>query len=850
MSAKGSADLGVHERSGSKRPLVERLAWLCVTRRGWVLTAVALLTLALVPGLGLVRSDNSIESFLAQDDPALGAYRDFQSQFGQDQFVLILVRPTELFSVGALEKLRELHRRLERDVPHVAEVTSLINARDVRGEGGGLDVGKLLEKWPETPADLAVISARARANPTYRGILLNEDASATAILLEPVLYSSKRPQGASAASTEDVFAEAAGATDRDSGDASAAVALLSDQESEQLIAAVQAIVAESSASDFELDVLGAIPNSVYLNGILSKDAAVSLLGSLVVNALILLLLFGRLSAVVVPLAAVLLAVIGTFGVMGYAGIPMSSAVVILPRIVVVVTLCNTIHILTIALQQARRVERKEEAIVQAVVHTGLPVALACLTTALGFLSFSRVALAQVANLGQIAPVGVAVALLYSVTFVPAALAFAPLPRPNALGVRISRALGTLLARIGRIGTLHPRAVLAVSGAALLIAGLGVTQLRLAENVLHYYPEDDPVRTSAERFEREFGGAYTIEVVVDTGRPDGLKSPETLLGLDRAVARLAGATAGGTSLGKTTSILDIAKETHQALHEDRPEFYRVAEDADVLAQEMFLFESSGPQYVAKVSDSSLRVARVSIRVPSTDIFNYLSLVETVETTFGTELPGSEIRITGAASLFSRTARLLAHTLVESYGTALLMIGLVLILALRSLRLGLLACVPNLLPIVLTLGFIGWIGIPLNTSTLLVGAIVLGLAVDDTLHFMHRFLETAKTAPTTAEAVRSTLETTGAALFVTSLVMSLGFLMSLAAYLSNVQQFGVIAAVAAATALVSDVLIAPALVTLFAPVRAASASSDSRRDVPAAATTRARAAPGWERSAAKL
>jgi predicted RND superfamily exporter protein len=271
--------------------------------------------------------------------------------------------------------------------------------------------------------------------------------------------------------------------------------------------------------------------------------------------------------------------------------------------------------------------------------------------------------------------------------------------------------------------------------------------------------------------------------------------------------------GEIKVGKTISIVDLVKETHKALNENRQAAYAIPQDRLLLAQELLLFENSGSDDLEELTDSQFRYARISMRTPFSDGMHVPPFIEKIENEmrriFGPE-PG--IRPTGLGMLFGRTFSIVNPTMAKSYGIALLIITPLMALLIGSLKRGLLAMIPNLIPIWMTLGLMGWLDIPLDNSSLLIGCIVIGLAVDDTIHFMHKFHRYYTETADARVAVRCTLETTGAALLFTSLVLASGFSVMMLAYMDNAAEFGMLASFATVSAFFADILISPALMVL--------------------------------------
>jgi predicted RND superfamily exporter protein len=341
------------------------------------------------------------------------------------------------------------------------------------------------------------------------------------------------------------------------------------------------------------------------------------------------------------------------------------------------------------------------------------------------------------------------------------------------------------------------------------------------------PVDDPIRVATEMVDERLGGASTAEVVLDTGSENGLHDPETLRGIDAAIMRVEAIERGPVFVGKAVSLIDIVKETHQALNGNDPDYYAIPNDRQLVAQELLLFENSGNEDLEDITDSRFQRARVTLRVPLVDAVLYEEFLADVRAAFSgvTERP---IVLTGRSAISSRTFGALIESMATSYLVALAVITPLMMALIGDVRLGLISMVPNLFPVLATLGVMGWLGFPLDASSIMVGSITISLAVDDTIHFMHRFRLDYMRFGDTRAAVRETLRTTGSALLFTSLVLVTGFsVMGALGTMKNTVIFGAMAATGIAFAFVADALLTPALIQLSTPSGSVGAEPSASR-----------------------
>ena len=755
-----------------------------------------------------LRAENSSQSYLHSDDPASVEYEEFQRQFGQDDRVLIAIETSEVFDLAFLEKLRAFHEELEEVLPYVDEVTSLINVRQTRGEGDTLIVEDLMEDWPETAQDLDDLRARVFASPLYVDNVISRDGHVTTVSIRPVVYSGG---GEGADSTLGGFdaPEAGSASGGSEG------VFLSEDEKRELVEKVWPVVQRYTSPGFDLHVVGGAVVAAQITGRMTRDTRKRVAATTLAIGVFLFLLFRRATGVIYPMAVVVAAMITTLGSLVLLDIPFSIVLGMLPVFTLCVAVCYAIHVLVLVYQKLAEGGSREQGVVYALGHSGLAIVMASLTTAAGMLSFLTAELAPVRHLGVAAPIGVFFGFFFSMTLLPALVVIFPLPT-RALGARGSGAgwARRILLWMGDTGVSRPRAVLGTALALMAVSVVGLAQIRFAHMPIQWLPADDPVRIASELVDRELRGSSTAEVLIDTGRENGLQDPETLRRIDAAIDQVESIDRGVLSVGKATSLIDIVKETHQALNANDPAFYRIPGNHRLLAQELLLFENSGSDDLEQFTDSQFRRGRVTLRMPYVDAVLYRDFLDEIRDIFAENLgDGVSIAVTGRSALAARTFSALIESMAKSYVFALVVITPLMMLLIGDVRLGLISMAPNLLPVFLILAGMGLFDIPLDASSMMVGSIIIGLAVDDTIHFLHRFRMEFEGSADTQQAVWETLRTTGTALFFTSLVLTTGFTtMALLGTMRNTIAFGALSALGIAIAFVANIFLTPALVAL--------------------------------------
>ena len=767
------------------------------------------LSFGLSSGLQHFRIDNSDEAFLAKDDPERVRYEAFKRQYDTDDAIMVIVRPPEVFDFGFLERLRAFHDELEAKLPYLEELTSLLNARNTYGRDDELVVEDLFESWPTTDAELEAIRERVFANPLLVNNLISGNGEYVALVLKPFTYSTKGPQLDALEGFDSADASPPSAAGLSAPDPIE----LTEPEGREMVEVLYTIRDAYQSPDFQIYVVGGPAMEHAMAHVMQNDVSTFMSLSIGTIMLLLAVLFRRVSGVLLPAAVVVLAMLSAMGTMSWLDIPFSITLNMLPAFLIVVGVCDSIHILVIVYRQLDAGLPRNEAIVYALSHSGLAVVMTSVTTAAGVLSFSVAQLAPVAQLGVVAPFGVMLAMVYSLVLLPAVLAVVPVRRKRRgrdLGIA---AVGAALARLGDSVTRKPGRVIAVWTVLVLVAIPGIRLAQFSHDGMKWFPKQDPIRQAADVIDAEFEGSGGMEVIIHTPGENGLHDPDVMRRIEQAMRHTETLLVDGHKISQTFSLVDIVKETHQALNENRHEFYSLPTDRQLLAQELLLFENSGSDDLEDVTDSQFSQARMSLRMHWVDAMVMPPFLEELRPQLAAILgPDLDFELTGGGVVFTQIFENLIVSLARSYMIALLVITPLMILLIGSLKRGLVAMIPNLIPVYLTIALMGFAGIPLDATTLLIGGVIIGVAVDDTIHFMHKFNRYYEDSGDPAAAVHETLVTTGSALLFTSLVLSLGFAVFMGGYMVNIFWLGLLLSFAIVVAFLADVTLAPALMML--------------------------------------
>ena len=780
-----------------------------IYRRHWLfLFFMFVLIASMIGQLPKITINTSNESFLHQNDLTLAQYNNFKDQFGRDDFIVVAIKSQNIFSHNFLRKLQKLHQDLEDNLPHLEEITSLVNARNTRGEKDQLIVEDLLENWPENDIALQNLQKRVMRNPLYRNRLISDDGTFTTIMIETDAYSKKGSEDEVLAGFEEYLV--------DNGQPSEKTSYLTDKENSAVVKATHEIASKYGDDNFTIYIAGSPVVTDTVKKSMLRDMPLFMRLALLIIGICLFIVFRRISGIFLPILIVGLSILTTLGLMALTGTQFKVPTIILPSFLMAVGVGDCVHVLAIFYHHFKGNGNKEDAIVYALSHSGLAIVMTSLTTAAGLASFAAAEVAPIADLGLFSSVGVLLALIYTIILLPALISLIPIKIKPEFSADPERTplFDRFLDHITDLTATYPKLIIVLSVLVIILSFVGASKLHFRHDILSWLPEKMSVRQSTAVIDQELKGTVALEVIVDTRRENGLYDQDLLLTLEKLTTEVEEYRDGDLFVGKVISVVDVLKEIHQALNENRPDFYIVPENEKLIPQEFLLFENSGSDDLEDVVDSRFQQARITIKVPWFDAIKYVPFMQQIENKFKKELQDkATVTMTGIMSLFGRIIFAAIHSAAQSYGIAFVVISLMMILLIGNIRLGLVSMLPNLGPIVVIMGIMGWFELSLDMFTMLIASIAIGLAVDDTIHFMYNFRKYYAESGDAVSSIRITLHTAGRAMLVTSIVLSIGFFIFMLSTLSNVFYFGMLTGIAIILALGADFLFAPALMVLL-------------------------------------
>jgi predicted RND superfamily exporter protein len=765
-----------------------------VVRWRWpVLIGSLLLTVGLGAFATAQRYYNPYEIWFLPNDPALVAYRQLLRQYGEDDFVIIAFRePAGIFTNKALGAILDLTERLEA-TPFVDKVSSVANyqyirARVSRGGEEELLIEDLVRR-EELPLSAEEVRRREE-------IALGETPIVGSLL------SAKPPDGGPPTTTGVV-----------------ARVIINDEEPEnavRIVESVRAITREIEAKyGYRLYAAG-VPVVEHAFATFGKRETLTFTSALLGTVAVLLgVVFRRARGVLLPCGVVVLALAPALGIMALARIWLNPLTTIIPQILITVAIAEAIHLVAGFFELRRQGLPRDAAVIQTVEENFKPCMVTSLTTAIGFASLMAGTVVPMRQLGFGACLAALFAWLLSFTFLPAALAIWPDRRviagvmPGAASRREAW-LDRVLDGCARFAADRPWSVVAGTLAVFAALMVFVAQIRVETSYKNMFKPQTELRQGLAFIEGNLGGSEDMEISIDSGRSDGVKDPAFLRKLETMQAFLA----AQPQVSHTFSVVDILERMSEVMHNNDPAFHRVPESAELSAQYLLLYTlGSRKEDLKDRIDVDNRWTRLSARVRAQSSSETLAMGERVRRFIRERFPELRANVTGKALLYTGLQEEMAANTVSSFATAFLPITLVLTLVFRSLLVGVLSMIPNLLPILGVAGLMGLLGIPLDPGSAMVASIGIGIIVDDNVHFFSKYLGNRAAGASAPESVTLTLQEVGRPVIYTTFILAFGFSLFVLSQFNFIAYFGQLATYVIILALITDLLLSPALVIIF-------------------------------------
>lgn len=735
------------------------------------LGVVAALTVGLAFEIPRLVIDTSAEGFMVEKDPERIYYEEVKRKFGSDDLTVVLLKARDVFTPGALGAIRRISDALER-APGVTRVESVTTVRKIAGDDESIDTRPLVgPEIPSSPEALARLRADALGNRVVAGNLVAADGRAAAI----VAYTQPPP-----------------------GDVGF---------NKRFVELVERLIEREARPGLELYEVGSPLLKVTFAEYIVRDQRTLVPLCAATLFLVLYLVFRTARGVLIPLVTATVSVTWAAGLMSLFGLPLTVVTSMVPPILIVIGFTEDVHMLAEYDALVARGRERRDAIRAMLDQAALPVAVTTGTTVVGFGSLIASDVTMLRQFGYASSLALTANYVVTMMVVPAMLALLPAPArarrtaPEA-PVQPGR-VDRLMEWIGWANLRYRTPIVIATVALCAVAIIGLSRLQVETDFIDYFPDDSPLPRRHRDMHERLAGAEVFSLVVETGRENGIKDPDVL----RRVAALQDFLGKTGEVDKTISIADYLRTMNRELHGGDARYDGIPGSSEEVAQYLLILD--GPE-LSRFIDTNASTANIVVRHNLSGSGHLSALLARIDRYVAGAFPRAiQVRPAGEGILINRAADIMAVNEVTSFTYTFVIIGIIHAALFMSLTAGFLSLIPNVIPILVTYGLMGFLGIPLNTGTALIATIAIGIAVDDTVHHMVTYSRRLNDERVPSLAMFSTLRALGPPIIYVSLALAAGFLVLALSSFVPMSQYGYLAALTMVVAMITELVVTPVL-----------------------------------------
>ena len=754
------------------------------------LTFLALSTLFMGYFAIQVKLSYEFTKAIPEDNPKFVIYQDFVKKFGVDGTTMVVGFQTDsFFTAGLFNQVADLQKDI-KTIPGVTEVLSVPNAYTiVKDSAASKFLPHKIFNAPYT-SDSALATDRAVLEnlPFYKNLMYNPSSHAY------IMAISFLP---------------------DSINSGARSAIIKNLQSKL----------DGFASKTKLAVhISGLP---YIRTILAdrikKEMLWFLIGSLLLSAITLFLFFRSISATFLSLSVVVMGVIWSFGTMVLLGQKITLLTALIPPLIVVIGIPNCIYFLNKYHTSYKATNHKQEAIEQMVGRMGVVTLFCNITAAIGFFVFAFTKSPLLKEFGWVSGLNIMALFLISLLFIPPVLTYLPPPSTKHVKYLENKFLERVLLKIERWTFQHTKWVFAITSILVVVSIMGLMRIKKEAFIVDDLPKKDTLYTDLKWFEKEAGGVMPLEIVIDTKKKNGLvRSIKPLEAIDELHQYLE----QQPELGKPLGLLEGIKFAKQAFYDGDSNAYTVPTGTEMAFMAPYLktdsqktstaIGTSPTQLLSKFIDSAKRESRVSVNmkdIGSAQLPFFLQRLDSAtKAIFDTSK--YKVEITGSSVTFLEGSNFIVRGLGESIFWAFLLIAICMIFLFRSFPILMCSLVPNIVPLLITAGLMGWVGISLKPSTVLVFSVALGIAIDVTIRFLVNYKQELPRLNNNVHATLiQTIKHTGISIIYTSLVLVAGFVIFCFSDFGGTKALGWLTSLTLVVSTFTNLILLPALIKTF-------------------------------------
>ena len=731
-------------------------------------------------------------------DQDMEYYRAFRQQFGEDANLLAVgIQDSTLYEVQTFHRFKYLSDAITK-LDGVKYVVSLPGLQQLvkDTEAKKFEVTPVFPQIPIRQAELDSLLQVVNDLKFYSKQLINPDNGATFLLIaieKETLNSDKR---------------------------------------EQLIPDIQMLGEQfSEVTGVKLHYVGIPFVRTVMNKKIRDELQLFLILSVAVTALILLLFFRSWDAVVFPLLVIAIVVVWLIGTLVLLGYEITMLSGLLPPIIVIIGIPNSVYLLNKYHQEYKRYQDKIKALHRVIEKMGMATLITNVTTTIGFLVLMFTNVPMLEEFGLVAGINILATFVVSIILIPSVFSYLPAPGARQLKHLRFKPVDRMLTGLDLLVHRHRYRVLTGAALVALLFLAGFVQLESVSYLVDDVPDDSKLKQDLAFFENNFAGIMPLEIVIDTHKKRSVTRLATLQKVEAFEQFLATQPA----ISQPVSVVGFVKAARQAFYNHRPEFYALPTRRDQGFILRYLKNSgmtnslpgkelseasmgqSPAHLLRNFVDSSGQQLRISLKVADIGSDQIPTLIQEtikpkVQALFGDS--DTEVTITGASLLFAKGNAFLIENLLTSLLIAFCLIALIMALLFRNVRMILISLIPNLIPLIVTAGIMGLVGIPLKPSTAIIFSIVFGISVDDSIHFLAKYRQELKSNRFFVPlAISKSLRETGASMMYTSVILFFGFIIFAYSSFGGTQNLGILTSLTLLVAMLTNLTVLPALLMVF-------------------------------------
>ena len=755
-----------------------RLSRFILKRRYFILIIITAITLFLASQMKYMRFSYTEANILPENHKVNIEYDKFLKLFGEEGNLIILaVEDSTIFTPKKFNDWNNLTKNLN----HFPEVDFTVAIGDIKELKKNADEEKfdfipLYKETPQTQEEIIKIKTELFENlPFYDNILFNKKTGT----IRSVIYLKK-----------DIVNTAA--------------------RKDFIFNILNPAIAKFEAEN-NIDVrVSGMPYIRTMNAQNIIDEIGIFIGlALAVTALIFFFFFRSVRATMITLLVVSICVIWAFGSIGLFRYEISVLMALIPPLIIVIGVPNSIFLINKYQQEIKKHGNQAKSLQRVISKVGNATLMTNVTTAFGFGTFIFTKSQLLREFGIVASINIIGIFLVALFLIPIVYSFLPLPKEKHLKHLERRWVEALVKRIESIVRNHRIAVYATTIVLIIVSMIGVFMIKVSGSIIEDMPKGEQFFKDIVFFEEEFGGIMPLEIIIDTKKEKGVMNLGTLKRMDKLEETIGEI----PQLSKPISVLNIVKYSKQAFYGGNPKFYQLPTNQEknwILAYTKNA--TTKTNLLNSYVDSTGRYARITTFMKDIGTDKMEVIEERLQQKIDKEFPKENysVTITGKALVFLKGTNYLIDNLVVSLALAIFLIALFMAFMFRSFKMILISLIPNMFPLLITAGLMGYLGIPLKPSTILVFSIAFGISVDDTIHFLSKYRQELKANNWRIKiSVYNALHETGVSMFYTSIVLFFGFLVFTVSSFGGTIALGGLVSITLLFAMVSNLLLLPSL-----------------------------------------